>query len=139
MAPKALIDTNIILDCFDLDRPQSAVVNELIEALIEADWEICAATTSCKDVYYILTRLKDEQTARECIQALFCVAELLCVDGKVTYEAFHCSEADFEDGIIRLCAELNGMDYLITRDERAFGDSTVRSIHPARLLELLHT
>jgi predicted nucleic-acid-binding protein len=132
-----MLDTNIILDCFDLDRPTSKVANDLIEALVEADWELYIAATTCKDVYYILTRLKNEHTARECIQALFCLVKLLSVDNKVAYEAFHSSEADFEDGIIRLCAELNGMDYLVTRDARAFEDSRVKSIAPANLLRLL--
>ncbi len=37
------------------------------------------------------------------------------------------NEPDFEDGLVRACAELNGADFIITRDEDAFAGSKVKS------------
>ena len=34
----------------------------------------------------------------------------------------------FEDGLIRSCAEINGADFIISRDKIAFEDSTVRCL-----------
>ena len=38
------------------------------------------------------------------------------------------NEPDFEDGLVRACAELNGADFIITRDEDAFVGSKVKSV-----------
>ena len=46
------------------------------------------------------------------------------------------NEPDFEDGLIRACAELNDMDFIITRDEAAFRKSTVRAVDCAEFLSI---
>lgn len=38
------------------------------------------------------------------------------------------NEPDFEDGLIRACAELNGADFIVTRDRDAFAGGKVRSV-----------
>ena len=50
--------------------------------------------------------------------------------------ALNSDEPDFEDGIIRACAELNGADFIITRDKAAFAHSKVRSVTAAEYLEI---
>ena len=45
-------------------------------------------------------------------------------------------EPDFEDGLIRACAELNDVDVILTRDADAFRRSKVRAMTCAEYLEL---
>ena len=45
-------------------------------------------------------------------------------------------EPDFEDGLVRACAELNGIDFILTRDAKAFDHSTVRAVNCAKYLEI---
>jgi predicted nucleic acid-binding protein len=135
--PKILLDTNIIIDFFEEGRDHNKPVTELIEKAIFADYQLNVVATTCKDAYFLLTRLKNEAAARQCIQAIFLTMDLLAVDNKTTYEAFHCSEPDFEDGIIRMCAELNKMDYIVTRDKDAFLDAKVKKVDPAEMLAIL--
>lgn len=45
-------------------------------------------------------------------------------------------EPDFEDGLVRACAELNEVDFIPTRDERAFRTSRVRALTCREYLEL---
>ena len=45
-------------------------------------------------------------------------------------------EPDFEDGLIRACAELNDVDVILTRDAGVFKRSKVRAMTCAEYLEL---
>ena len=47
-----------------------------------------------------------------------------------------CGEPDFEDGLIRACAELNDVDVILTRDTAAFKRSKVRAMTCAEYLGL---
>ncbi len=47
------------------------------------------------------------------------------------------NEPDFEDGMIRAAAELNDVDFILTRDVKAFNHSTVRSITCETYLEII--
>ncbi len=42
--------------------------------------------------------------------------------------ALRSNEPDFEDGIVRAVAEIEGMDFILTRDAKAFAGSRVRSM-----------
>ena len=46
-------------------------------------------------------------------------------------------EPDFEDGLVRATAELEGMDYIITRDEAAFAGSKADAITAAEFVRIV--
>ena len=45
-------------------------------------------------------------------------------------------DSDFEDGLIRACAELNDVDVILTRSADAFKRSKVRAMTCAEYLEI---
>lgn len=45
-------------------------------------------------------------------------------------------EPDFEDGIIRACAEAAGADFIISRDERAFARSPIKRLSAQEYIDL---
>lgn len=45
-------------------------------------------------------------------------------------------EPDFEDGLIRACAELNDISFILTRDSAAFRRSRVRAVSAKEYLEI---
>ena len=47
------------------------------------------------------------------------------------------NEPDFEDGFIRACAELNDVDFILTRDADAYRRSKVRAVTCAEYLEIV--
>ena len=59
------------------------------------------------------------------------------VGGEEADLALHAGEPDFEDGLVRACAELNDVDFIITRDAAAFRKSRVRSVSAAEYLEIV--
>jgi hypothetical protein len=94
-------------------------------------------STSLKDVYYVVSRYSSEALARECINAIICSMEVLAVDSRVIYEGFHSTEPDFEDGIIAACVDLNHIDYLVTRDSKAFRNCRTKVVGPAEFIEYI--
>lgn len=94
------------------------------------------AVGSLKDAYYILCRQYGEPCARTSIEKL---TELLVIAPTSAEEcelSLHGNEPDFEDGLIRACAELNDVDFILTRDARAFARSKVRAVTCAEYLEI---
>ncbi len=92
---------------------------------------------SLKDAYYVLSRGGHEREARETVERL---RELLAVAPLGAEEcelSLGSGEPDFEDGLIRACAELNDVDFILTRDEGAFRGSKVRAVTCAEYLEIV--
>ena len=96
-------------------------------ALSHEGVELHASISSFKDLYYILSRLyKDEGRARLAVErmmgSLVAPVDLLASYGPA---ALSCDAPDFEDGLIRVSAEREGADVLLTRDTKAFVGSSV--------------
>ena len=125
---KILLDTNIILDSFWCDRPLHEEALSLFEEEQFGTLDICASSLSLKDVYYIGCKELDERLVRSFISGLLEVMKILPVDQDTIQLAIKGDEADFEDGIVRACAETAGVDFIITRDVEAFANSTIKSI-----------
>jgi predicted nucleic acid-binding protein len=132
-----MLDTNVLIDSYDATRKSHGQAKAIIDNSLVAGHELCVATLSCKDAYFILGRLHGETAARQCVQDAFFTMELLPVDNRTVYEGFHSSEPDFEDGIIRACAELNRVDFLVSRDKDAFKGTKTRKVSPDEMLAFL--
>ncbi|MDF7663544.1 PIN domain-containing protein [Bifidobacterium sp. ESL0763] len=87
---------------------------------------VCAG--SLKDAYYISRRDLSENQRRNWIRRFIETFEVLPVDSATCGIAVDSSEPDFEDGIIRACAEQWNADCIVSRDAKAFLDSSVPKI-----------
>ena len=131
-------DTNILLDIYDPNRKHHGDAIALLWYCTDEteNAELIASITSFKDAYYILSRLyKDEALARDSIQRIMGVlvkpVDMLSAYGS---EALRSNEPDFEDGLIRICAEHEHAAVIITRDAKAFASSTVPAMSAAAFL-----
>ncbi|WP_417801570.1 type II toxin-antitoxin system VapC family toxin [Thermophilibacter provencensis] len=133
---RLLFDTDVVLDAVCPERPQSKEACEVLRLCNgEGDMGI-VAVGSLKDAYYILCRQYGEPCARTSIEKL---TELLVIAPTSAEEcelSLHGNEPDFEDGLIRACAELNDVDFILTRDARAFARSRVRAVTCAEYLKI---
>lgn len=133
---RLLLDTNIILNAMVSSRPQSDEAWAVLERCNGGGDMGLVTCGSLKDAYYVLSRGGHERDARKTIEQL---RELLVV---VPLGAEECElslgsgEPDFEDGLIRACAELNDVDFILTRDKDAFKASKVRALTCAEYLEI---
>lgn len=133
---RVLIDTNILMNSLSPTRPEHQEAREVIDYC--SGWGdfgmVCGL--SLKDVYYLSTKLYGEQKARDIVRKLMDLLVIAPVDGEVCDMALSSDEPDFEDGIIRACAELNDADVIVTHDKDAFAHSLIRSMTAAEYLEI---
>lgn len=133
---RLLIDTNILLDSLDEKRPACAEARQLLDRCNGWGEFGMMCSLSIKDVYYISTRLHGEAWARQAVRSLMGLLVIAPVSAEECDMALNSNEPDFENGLIRACAELNGADFIITRDKDAFAKSKVRSMTAAEYLDL---
>lgn len=59
------------------------------------------------------------------------------VDVALCRQSLASDEPDFEDGLVRACAELVGADYIVSTDRKAFKRSSVPRIESPELIQRL--
>lgn len=133
---RLLLDTNILLDAIFDGRPYAADAQDVIARCNGRGDFGMVSGLSLKDVYYIATRVHGAAWARMAVRHLMGLLVIAPDDAEVFDLALNSSEPDFEDGIIRACAELNDADFIITRDADAFANSSVRSVTAGEYLRI---
>ena len=131
-----LIDTNVVLDDI-LDRAPSAESARKISQLATVDMiQGFITANSLTDIFYIVTKNRDETTARKIIRNLLLVFSVVSVDGDDCQDAIDLPMSDFEDALIVVCAEKANLDYIITNDRDFLSnvDLSVPAICPSDFL-----
>lgn len=132
---KLLLDTNILLDIIHTERPESDEAFEVVR-LCNGGGDIgFMSSLSLKDVYYVLSKYDGERLARRYVLDLMGLFAIVPVGAEECDIAIHSNEPDFEDGLVRAAAELEGIDFILTRDKDAFRGSRVRSLTCAEYLD----
>lgn len=134
---RLMLDTNILLDSLESERPGSTEAREVL-SLCNGSGElglVCAL--SLKDVYYVSRKAHGKTWARNAVKLLMGLVTITPVSTEECDLALNSNEPDFEDGIIRACAELNGADFIITRDKAAFAKCKIRSVTAAEYLQIV--
>jgi len=129
-----MLDTNIIIDLIDAGRQDHVTCQDLVAALLSSDSTVCAASLSLRDAYYFGVKAsRDETMTRNHIKSMAIWLSVLSVGAMDIGKALSSDEPDFEDGIIRACAERVAADVILTRDDDAFRGSSVRKATPLEL------
>ena len=61
---------------------------------------------------------------------------VVAVDESLCRHAIVSDEPDFEDGIVRACAESVGADFIVSRDARAFRTARIRRLSAQEYVDL---
>ena len=133
---RVLFDTNILLDAVVAGRPQSDEAWAVIYRCNGDGDKGFATSGSLKDVYYIIERRSSEKQARDAVTQLMDLLIVVPTGAEECLCALNSNEPDFEDGLIRACAELNDVDFILTRDAEAYAKSKVRAVTCAEYLEI---
>ena len=134
---RLLLDTNILLDAVCKERPQSQEACDVL-ARCNGGGDIGFATAmSFKDAYYILSRQYGEASGRKLLGLLLGLVAVAPLGSEECLVSFDSNEPDFEDGLVRACAELNDIGFILTRDAAAFRKSTVRAVTCREYLEIV--
>ena len=136
MNNKLFFDTNILLDAAMSTRPGWAAATLILDEIAFSHAQGFIASTSLKDVYYILSKYADEPSARRFVLALLDAFEVIPVDAALCRIAATSNEPDFENGIIRACAESVPVNFIISRDEKAFHKSPIKHLSASDYVDL---
>lgn len=131
-----LFDTNVLLDSLDPARPES---DEACSALFRCNGsgdKGFLAAHSLADVFYIVEKHKGRDAARTAVKRLMDLLIIAPLTAEHCDMAYRDGEKDFEAGLIRATAELEGMDYIITRDKEAFTEAKVPRVTAAEYLSI---
>ncbi len=134
---RVLLDTNVLLDAVVAGRPQSSEACRVLELCNGGGDLGLACALSLKDVYYVLQKQYGKERARQCLDALSGLVALAPVGAEECLMSLQGNEPDFEDGLVRACAELNDVDFILTRDAAAFARCKIRSVTCAEYLDIV--
>ncbi len=134
---KALLDSNIILD-IALERAGFYEGSfKIFENLNSGTIVGYITATSIKDIYFVIQKEKERRVALEFIWDLTSILEVLSVDKNTIFSAMSSNFFDFEDSIQNSAAEINKLDWIITRNKKDFKKSNLAVLTPKEVLERL--
>jgi predicted nucleic acid-binding protein len=131
---KIFLDTNVILDVlikretFYID---SSKVLTLVNEKIVSGY-ISAITVN--NIYYILRKLKDKETAKNFITEILESFEIISLTKDILSQANKISINDYEDGIQFFSALDCGCDFLITRNDKDYPRLGIKIITPGEFI-----
>jgi predicted nucleic acid-binding protein len=130
---KVLLDVNVVLDVLLQRQPWLNDAQSIWDAAVHGHLDCCLAASSLTDIYYISRKLVGPVQAKSIIGACLDALTLLPVDHDIARLAAARPEADFEDAVQVVIAAVNGVDALVTRDERGFAQAPIPVWTPADL------
>jgi predicted nucleic acid-binding protein len=137
---RVLIDTNILLD-FLLQREPFFQDAELLFQSIDAGQVIGYATaTTLTDIFYISRKhTRSVERARQAVSETLTVMAICPIDRAVLESAFNSGLVDFEDAVQIFGAVAQGLDAILTRDNKGFLSSPIPVLSIQDLLQQLGT
>jgi predicted nucleic acid-binding protein len=133
-----MIDTNVILDACLSRAPWSTAAENIILACAEGKADGCVTASSITDLYYVLQKtLHSAQQARQNVQKISALFDVLDVNGTDCEKAFGLPMDDYEDALLACCAKRHKVDCIVTRNPKHFEGSPVKVIEPDALLKKL--
>ena len=133
---KVFFDTNILIDVFT-NRDKECefsifcyrlVQRNLIKGYINAK--------QLSDIYYVVHKMLDKETAIECINVLSQQFEVVPYTKYDLINENNYSFNDIEDGSIDYCSKLYCCDYLLTRNKKHFNNAKSLVMIPKDFIEL---
>ena len=137
---RVLIDTNIVLD-FLLQREPFFQDAELLFQAIDAGQLIGYVTaTTLTDIFYISRKhTRSVEQARQAVLETLTAMVICPIDRAVLESAFNSGLVDFEDAVQILGAVAQGLDAILTRDNKGFLSSPIPVLSIQELLQQLGT
>ena len=134
---RLLLDTNVLIDHYARREPFDRMSRMLVTARLFGDVELWASAKSFTDVFYVGRRFIDGIELQRALTASLDYLDVCAIDTRDIREAASRGWSDFEDCLIAVAAEKVKADFIVTRDQRGFHDSSIPTISPSALSELL--
>jgi len=131
---RVLLDTNVLLDV--LLRRDSWVTESSAVWQANDEGRIVGYVMACAiaDIFYIGRRLAELETAHRAVRICLEAFEVCAVDRLTLEQAQALPGNDFEDNLQIACANLAGLDAIVTRDRQGFEAAAIPVLLPGELL-----
>ncbi|MGB0388565.1 MAG: PIN domain-containing protein [Ardenticatenaceae bacterium] len=131
---RVLLDTNVILDVLLNRTPSVTEAKAVWQAHEDGRITGYMTATTMTDIFYIAHRLTDRATARTAVRTCLDTFEICEVNRSVLEQAETLPGNDFEDNVQITCANIAGLDAIVTRYTADFRSATKPVFTPAQLL-----
>ena len=129
---KVLLDTNIILDlALKRDKFFEAASN-IFTQIDNREIDAFISATTITDIYYILSKALNRETASSFLIDLLEIVGVLGVDSETVKSALNSEIIDFEDAIQCCCAFENAVDIIIARNISDFKNCKLQIVNPLK-------
>lgn len=135
--PRLLLGTDVVLDAVSVSRPEADAACDVIRRCNYGGDMGLVSPISLNDAFYVLKRQRGLEGALQAIRWLMGLLVIAPVSAEHCDLAINSNEPIFEDGLTRAIAELEDVDFIITRNKSAFLKSKVRSVTAAEYLEMV--
>ncbi|MBR9921345.1 MAG: PIN domain-containing protein [Bacteroidetes bacterium] len=122
---RILVDTNVVLDLLGNREAFLQEAKELFTLGDKGDVNLCVSSLTMASTYYILSQQLKVAEARKVLRRFKVLVEVLSVDDKIIELALDSDFKDFEDAIQYYCAIENGVELIITRNQKDFKSSKI--------------
>ncbi len=134
---RVLLDTNIILDYF-LERDPFMNDAEILFAKIETKQiEGYITGTTLTDIFYIVSKSKGNQVAKQAVSKLLKGLDICQVDRLILESALALELNDFEDAVQIACAIASNLEAIISRDRDGFAQAPIPTYSPRDIIKQL--
>lgn len=139
---RVLLDTNVLLYMTNPRSEHAGAISEIIRNASSGKLSLFVAAHSLKDFYYISSKapysLSDKEK-RNWISFFLSSFVHVNLTSEIQKSALEGAEPDFEDGVIRACAESSSCAYIVSYDaaKSAFISEGCRKITAEELCETL--
>jgi predicted nucleic acid-binding protein len=136
---KILLDTNVIMDALQERQPFDLAAKEILVRGQNGLIDIVFTANAATDMFYLYTKARNLQSARSALAFLLDTFRVVAVTHDDCLAAMKLPMDDFEDAIVAVCSEKDGVNYIVTRDEKfLLAKSAVPLITPQGLLDKLN-
>ncbi len=127
-----LLDTNIILDFLLERKPFIEQSEKILQLSFDNKIKAYISATTITDIYYIIQKEIDKETAKNFISEVLKFIDIASVDKLVIKEALNSSLDDFEDAVQENTALHHNFNYIITRNIHDYKTSKIKALTPSK-------
>jgi predicted nucleic acid-binding protein len=114
---KVVIDNNVVVDALKPNPRFAGEAQEILRLASAKTIDGFATANSLTDIFYVLRKEHGADKAKEMIQKLFLMLDIVSIEPADCVTALEKPMTDFEDALIDVCAKKIGADCIVSRDE----------------------
>lgn len=132
---KVLFDTDVVMDVLQKRQPYYHYSSRALNAVELGGVIGCFSAHAAGTIFYLVSRLTDEKTARRAIGWVLANMEIAPCDSSILQKAHESEMSDFEDAIATYAGVQAKCELIVTRNTKDFEKSVIPALTPQEFVE----